>query len=194
VELSPRLYHLLVRPPSWTKRYIHNVINRHFHLQNKIVLDFGSGVGSNCPLVSPDKYIGLEPCPKRVGFASQMYPEYQFYRFEGGDLPTPNLYFDYILVVAVLHHISSSDLYEYIQEFRRILKPDGKVLILEPCLSDESSARNWFMKNFDKGKYIRNEKAYLDMFHHHHFETEVLSRFRKIFLYNELFFAAKPKY
>ena len=127
MELSPRLYHWLVRPQWLTKRYIHDVINDHFDLRNKAVLDFGSGVGSNCRLVAPDKYIGLERCPKRVRFSSRMYPEYRFYRFEGGELPAPSMYFDCILVVAVLHHISSPELCEYMQEFRRILKPDGKV-------------------------------------------------------------------
>ncbi len=194
MELSPRLYHWLVRPPSWTKRYIHNVINRHFDLGNKVVLDFGSGVGSNCLLSAPDKYMGLERCPRRVSFASRMYPEYRFYRFEGGELPAPSMFFDYILIVAVLHHISTPEVYEYIQEFRRVLKPSGKVLVMEPCLSEKSQVENWFMKNFDRGQYLHNKQGYLEMFHNHRFETDVLSCFRKLFLYNEMFFAAKPKY
>ncbi|WAH37548.1 class I SAM-dependent methyltransferase [Alicyclobacillus dauci] len=194
MELSPQLYHLLVRPPLWTKRYIHNVINRHFQLQNQIVMDFGSGVGSNCQLADPDKYIGLEICPKRVKFASQIYPQYRFVHFNGGALPTPTEYVDCILIVAVLHHISSREVSEYIREFRRILKPDGKILVMEPCLREQSRASNWCMKNLDKGKYIRDEQGYLDMFHSHRFETNVLRRFRKLVLYNELFFAARPKY
>ena len=49
------------------------------------------------------------------------------------------------------------------------------------------------MKRFDKGQYIRNEQDYLEIFQKNRFETDVLSRFRKLFLYHELFFTAKPK-
>ena len=193
MELTPRLYQYLVRPSWWTKRYIHDTIQRYFTLHNKAVLDFGSGVGSNCCLVTPETYVGIDICPERVRFASRMYPEYRFYHFEGGRLPTPSMYFDYILVVAVLHHIPTLELCEHIKEFRRTLKPDGIIVIMEPCLSETSLVTNWFMKNFDKGQYIRNEQEYLELFHSHRFETDVLSRFRKLFLYNELFFIAKPK-
>lgn len=122
-----------------------------------------------------------------------MYPGYRFCYLDDVELPAPSMYFDYILVVAVLHHISSQELCEYIKEFRRILKPDGKVVIMEPCLFEKFKSTNWFMKSFDKGQYIRNEQGYLEIFQNQRFETDVLSRFRKLSLYNELFFTAKPK-
>lgn len=43
-ELSPRLYQRLVRPPGFTKRYVHDVIREYYSFGNQVVLDFGAGL------------------------------------------------------------------------------------------------------------------------------------------------------
>jgi SAM-dependent methyltransferase len=192
MELSPRLYHWLVRPPWLTRRYIHDVIRNHFDFQNKTVLDFGAGVGSNCRLFCPDRYLGVEPCQQRVKLALRMNPGYCFSRLEGNWLPAPSETFDYILVVAVLHHLSSPQLRNYVTEFRRVLKRGGQMIVMEPCLSKHADLRNWVMIRIDRGKYIRSEEEYQRVFADSGYETKVLRRFRKLLLYNELFFTATP--
>lgn len=150
-------------------------------------------MGSNCCLADSDNYVGFEYCPKRVRFATKLHTEYRFCKLVDGELPVPSAYFDYILVIAVLHHVSSSQLCKYVTEFRRTLKPGGTVIVMEPCLSKQSRMTNWFMRSLDRGQYLRDEPGYLEIFHRQGFETEVLSRFRKVLLYKELFFAATPK-
>jgi cyclopropane fatty-acyl-phospholipid synthase-like methyltransferase len=46
MPLSPRLYHSFIRPKWFTQKYIHDHITEHFQLENKKVLDFGSGTGA----------------------------------------------------------------------------------------------------------------------------------------------------
>ena len=48
---------------------------------------------------------------------------------------------------------------------------------------------NWY----DDGDYIRKEEDYLQLFHTGGFDCQVLHKFTKCFLYNEMFFRAKPQ-
>ncbi|MGG1576143.1 class I SAM-dependent methyltransferase, partial [Fictibacillus sp. NRS-1165] len=185
-----RVYHALVRPKLITKIYIEKNIQRHFDFSNKTVLDFGSGTGANCTLFSPDHYFGLDPDHGRIDFAKRMYSPYRFQAFSGNKLPAKDSSFDVILIIAVLHHISPEAIRDYVTEFKRILKPDGRIIIIEPCFFKKSPVSNWFMQWYDAGNYIRREEDYLNYFAKANFKCNVLKRFKKCLLYNELYFTA----
>lgn len=140
----------------------------------------------------PSNYMGIDPDAKRIDFAKRLYPNHTFHVLNSKDLPVEDNSVDYILVVAVLHHISSEEISSYMKEFQRILKANGTIIVMEPCLCKKNPLCNWFMNWYDKGDYIRNENGYLELFQDHDYDCTVLKRFRKGFLYNELFFSAKP--
>ena len=79
------------------------------------------------------------------------------------------------------------------KEFKRILKPDGTIIVMEPCICKNKPVSNWFMNLYDNGNYIRNEVGYLQLFRDNGYHTQVIDRFRKCFLYLELFFSASLK-
>ncbi|MGM1050686.1 MAG: class I SAM-dependent methyltransferase [Bacillota bacterium] len=193
MPLSPRMYHWFVRPKWFTNKYIHEHIKNHFHLDNKTVLDFGSGTGANCSIFKPGLYLGIEPDGKRVGLAKQLYPEHNFMTFKENRIPAQNDSIDYIFIIAVLHHIDDKQIKEYLLEFERILKPGGKVIVMEPYLCNQKKWNNRFMNWYDDGEYIRNENSYLDLFQSAQYECQVLKKFTKCYLYNELFFFATKK-
>ncbi|WP_374709295.1 class I SAM-dependent methyltransferase [Desmospora profundinema] len=163
----------------------------HFSVQGKRILDFGSGTGANCPIFSSERYIGIDPDQRRIAYAKKLYPEYTFYILQSERFPCNDKSLDYILIVAVLHHISSEEIHCYMEEFKRILKPTGTIIVIEPCLFADKPFSNRIMSWFDRGEYIRNETDYLHLFQQHHFDCQVLKRFRKC-LYHELFFCARP--
>ena len=92
----------------------------------------------------------------------------------------------------MLHHISSDDFSPYLYEFQRILKPNGKIIVLEPCRLKRSFFTNSLMKLCDNGSYVRDYESYSKMFELKDFKTEFLIEFRKI-LYNEVLFMATPQ-
>lgn len=192
MHLSPYLYHRLIRPNWFTKKYIHNHIKNHFNIDNKVVLDFGSGTGANCNMFAPAHYLGIDPDAKRIHFSKKLYPEYTFLVFDTVRIPIHNQMVDYILIVAVLHHISSEQLSGYLNEFQRVLKPQGKIIIIEPYVSIENKFRNWFMNRYDNGEFIRSENDYLSLFAKHRYECQVIKKFKKGLFYNEIFFSAAP--
>ncbi|GAA0328130.1 hypothetical protein GCM10008967_18260 [Bacillus carboniphilus] len=192
-EFFPRLYHNLVRPKWFTDLYIHQNLKLAFDFNDKTVLDFGSGTGANCSLFSPGNYMGLEPDQKRVIFSKKSYPDYHFHVLKEQTLPLEDQSIDYILIVSVLHHISSEELIKYAKEFKRVLRQGGKIVAIEPYLCKSNPICNWLMKWLDQGKFIREENGYLNIFYENGYECNVLKRFRKCFVYNELFFSAGLK-
>lgn len=194
ISFSPRLYHWFVRPQWITKKYIHNHVHSHFKFEGQTVLDFGSGTGANCSMFHPSYYVGIDPDAKRIEYAKQLYPDHKFQVLESKRFPFANESVDYILIIAVLHHISSDDISSYMKEFQRILKSNGTIIVMEPCLCKEKPLCNRFMKWYDKGDYIRNEEEYIQLFGDLNYDCKVIKRFRKCFLYNELFFSVKPRF
>lgn len=189
-EFFPQVYHSLVRQKWFTEKYIHHKLKEVFEFKNKSVLDFGSGTGANCTLFSPDTYMGVEPDHKRVLFSKKQYPDYVFHVLQENSLPAEDNSLDYILIISVLHHISCADIRQYMNEFVRVLKPDGKVIAIEPCVDKHKPLCNLMMNWLDRGKFIRDEKGYLDFFQDKGYKCDVLKRFRKCLVYNELFFSA----
>jgi SAM-dependent methyltransferase len=191
MPLSPRLYDWFVRPKWLTKKYIHDHIMADFPLMNKDVLDFGCGTGANCGMFDPDRYLGIEPCSKRVSYAKRLYPNHRFQVFDEKEIPVPDHSLDYVFSIAVLHHIPDELINHYLQEFERVLKPDGTVIVMEPCLCENKPFNNRFMNWYDDGEYIREEEHYLRLFHDRQFECTVIKKFTKCFVYNEIFFKAE---
>ena len=189
MELSPRLYHWFVRPNFLNNLYIKRVLGRYFNFSNKNILDFGSGIGSASSLCSKAHYTGVDPDSRRIAYARCLNPGYNFQVLDGTNLPLDNNSVDYILTLSVLHHIASEDLAPYLSEFQRILKPYGKVVVLEPCLLKKSYFYNSVMKLCDKGSFIRDYDSYIKMFELKDFKTEFLIEFKNV-LYNEVLFTA----
>lgn len=194
MELSPKMYHWFVRPKWFTSRYNNTLksLLKDFDFYNKKVLDFGCGVGSSSSIFNPRNYIGVDCDAKRISYARRLYTDYRFEIAIDNNLFFSDKSIDFILIMAVLHHISPQETSTYIKEFSRVIKPNGKILVIEPCNFKKTPITNWYMNCFDKGKYISNEEDYQNMFNNHSYETQTLKRFKKC-LYNELFFIATPK-
>ncbi|WP_285229638.1 class I SAM-dependent methyltransferase [Paenibacillus albidus] len=191
--LSPRFYHLFVRPQWFTNKYIHERIKSRFSLENKSVLDFGCGTGANCSICDAEHYYGIDPDAKRVQFAKQLHPKHTFMVFDEKHIPIPDQTVDLILIIAVLHHIPNEQITEYLSEFSRVMKPEGKMIVIEPYLSPRHKINNWFMNQYDHGEFIRSEDEYLQLFKRQQYEYQVIKKFRKGLLYNEIFFTAALK-
>lgn len=189
---SPWIYHRFVRIPWFTKKYIHDQLNSNFHFYGKNALDFGSGTGANCTIFSPNQYVGIDPDAGRIQYAKRAYPEHSFHVLQNSTLPISDQSMDYILIVAVLHHIPTDEIKSYIKEFQRVLKKNGSIIVIEPYLNTKNRFCNFMMNMLDKGSYIRYEEDYLKMFQESGFRCEVKKRFRKCLVYNELFFSVQP--
>ncbi|MDD4984062.1 MAG: class I SAM-dependent methyltransferase [Candidatus ainarchaeum sp.] len=191
MHLNPFFYEKLVRPKFLTSA-LKKTVEKEFILDNKSVLDFGCGTGSNAKLFDPTKYLGFDVDSGRIALAKKLYPGYKFKVLKTDSLSSEKKQFDIIFISATIHHISDSLFKKYLKDFKKVLKPKGRIIIIEPVFCKETRFNNWIMTLFDDGKYIRYEKQYLDLFGKD-FSVVVHKRFKKCIVYNEIFFSASKK-
>ncbi|MBS4534898.1 class I SAM-dependent methyltransferase [Clostridium sp. D2Q-14] len=192
MELEPKLYHYFVRPKWFSKFFYNRLFNNSIDFINKKILDFGCGIGSISCIFQPEMYIGFDCDDKRIEYAKKLYPNYKFMTIKENKFPISKNSIDYIIISSVLHHIPTNTLINYLEEFKRILNSNGSLIIAEPCFYEKNSLSNKFMSTFDKGKYIRNEKDYLNIFKDADYNTKVIERYNQLFFYNKIIFLASP--
>lgn len=99
--------------------------------ENSKILDVGCGNGKYLNIRPDCKYYACDISEKLIEIAKKKNPSTQFCQIEcASKLPYPNGSFDAVICVAVLHHIKSRSARERaIMELRRVVKPDGMVLV-----------------------------------------------------------------
>lgn len=141
-----------------------NIINKNFD-RNKLILDFGCGAGQFSTLFNSSKYYGVDTNKKYIKFCKfnrkgnffliKNYPPYKFNKE----------YFDQILVSAVIHHINNNKLISISKELNKILKNNGKLMIIDHFT--KKNQKNIFCKfliELDRGKYFRNPNEVINLF------------------------------
>jgi SAM-dependent methyltransferase len=148
MDISSEFYETNCQKFSDTRFCLWDVV-RDFgnHFSNEsYVLDAGCGNGKNiryfkdkCNMVGIDKSHGLvNICKER---------DYQVNQGSIEDIHYPDEVFDFVMCVAVIHHLDTEELrVQSICEMVRILKPGGKLLVTAWAYeSDEYSKRKKFV-------------------------------------------------
>lgn len=112
------------------------------------VLEVGMGSGINLALYNPDNIDfvwGLEPSlgmrKKAQRNLDKSPVEVKWLDLPGEQIPLDDNSVDTVLLTYTLCTIP--DWQRALQQMRRVLKPDGKLLFCEHGLADESSVQNW---------------------------------------------------
>jgi ubiquinone/menaquinone biosynthesis C-methylase UbiE len=96
------------------------------------ILDLGCGNGRLYETLKEKKvdYIGVDFSEKLIEIAKRRFPETKFQAADAINLPFPNNFFDKIYSTAVLHHIPSEEFrLQFLKEARRVLKPEGLLIL-----------------------------------------------------------------
>ncbi|WP_458413332.1 class I SAM-dependent methyltransferase [Schinkia sp. CFF1] len=98
------------------------------------VLEIGGGTGINFPLYKKcEEVTTIEPNPLMIEKAlirqQQASVPIQIIKNKAEHLPFPNCHFDTIVITLVLCSVDNME--QVIQECKRVLKPGGKLLVLE---------------------------------------------------------------
>ena len=190
MELLPAAYSFFVRPKWFTKHFISSRLQTAFDFSERFVLEFGCGIGSNSCMFDPGNYLGVDIDVRRIRYAASRFPDYRFHDVDGPQIPIPDSSADVILIVSVLHHIPTDQIGRYLCEFRRVLRPCGEIVVLEPCLYQRSCLCNLMMKCLDRGKYLLDEYSYISLFEQNGFSARVINRFSQLMFYRKLLFKA----
>lgn len=106
---------------------------------NEKVLDFGCGTGTlaimikesveNCDMYAVD--VDLEVLEIAERKAEEKKIDINFIKYDGEHLPYETEYFDKIVTSLVLHHLTSEEKYNALNELQRVLKNGGELHILD---------------------------------------------------------------
>lgn len=105
-------------------------------LADRLVLEIGCGDGRITSLLSAHtkKLVAIDPDPELIGQARTEMPGVDFRLAKGEDLPFSDNSFDLVLFTLSLHHQDSS---AALGEATRVLKRDGRILVVEPAEDGE---------------------------------------------------------
>lgn len=96
------------------------------------VLDLGCGNGRLFKLFENKniEYFGIDVSEKMIEIAKKNYPQGKFLVADVLNLPFPQNYFNEVFAIALLHHIPSESLrLQSLSEIKRVLKPEGLLII-----------------------------------------------------------------
>ena len=142
---------------------------------SKRVLDIGSGIGSyhSWQLVKHGfEVVATELCPEFL-FSINYFTEDMFFErviSDGYVLPFRNNSFDIVFCKELIHHLDNPTM--FLNEIWRVLKPNGVIAIIEPCISE----RNKNKKNASGNR----SSELLDIMHHNYTFKEYITYLRKI--------------
>lgn len=99
--------------------------------KNDVILDVGAGTGWVADRVASlcDETYALEPNENRLDFLTTKHPQVKAFSATAQSIPFPEKYFDKLYCVFAFHHFTDQE--DSLEEFHRILKPGGLLLIQE---------------------------------------------------------------
>lgn len=130
--MSVNLHHykeMLAQP--WGKIQYEITFAQLAHLKQQTILDFGAGFGLVSQFLSQHNHVtAIEPDANML----YAYPEQTFEKIHGSLealKALPSQHFDVICCHNVLEYIAPSERSSYLQEFSRLLKPQGRLSIIK---------------------------------------------------------------
>ena len=114
------------------------------------VLEIGIGSGLNLDFYDFDKVdsvIGIDPALPSIAMARErtikkgVNDKFSFMALSAESLPLKDNYFDSVVIAYSLCTIPNPE--AALQEIKRVLKPEGRLLFMEHGLAPESSTQNW---------------------------------------------------
>jgi ubiquinone/menaquinone biosynthesis C-methylase UbiE len=115
---------------------IYEKIVQYADLKNKEILEVGCGDGRISSLLAGDSelLVAIDPDIDRIEHAKANISGVDFKIGSGEKLDFPDNCFDLVIFTLSLHHQNSK---KAIAEAARVLKADGKILVIEPVVDGE---------------------------------------------------------
>jgi SAM-dependent methyltransferase len=148
------------------------------------VVDLGCGTGASLrPMPKGVSYVGVDINPHYIEAARAQLAGRG--TFLCADLATANLSqfppFDLAILAGVLHHLNDAEAGAVLELVRRIVKPGGRLVTMDPCYVPGQHAIAKFMLDHDRGRHIRNADDYRRLFESQGVpETRVFSEMLRI--------------
>lgn len=128
------------------------------------VLDLGCGTGALAGEFAARRYLGVDADASYLRRAATRHPGRRFVAMDGCRLALRAGVVDVVVIGGVIHHLGDADAAAFLAEARRVLRPDGRLVLWE----DVPTRSAWnvvgrLVQRLDEGDHIRPEQHYLDL-------------------------------
>jgi len=138
------------------------VIKKYFFYNPEdSILDLGCGSGEFSVFFQKENYVGIDIDATNIEFARKQFAK-NFIVADAKKLPFDNSTFSKILVSGVFHHMSTDDCLSVFSEMKRVLKPEGSVLVMEDTQSKYLLTS--LIQKIDQGNFIRSHEDWSNLF------------------------------
>lgn len=129
------------------------------------LLDVPCGSGVLFNICSPCEYYGVDVDEARVVEAANLYPSGKFSKGDASRLEFPESNFDIILAAGLFHHVDDDLAAKIVDEFHRVLKPEGRVVVFEAIWPrNPLNVAGLLARKMDQGDYVRHPEEYMPFF------------------------------
>jgi 2-polyprenyl-3-methyl-5-hydroxy-6-metoxy-1,4-benzoquinol methylase len=159
-------------------KFVENVLSTELVTRGLKILDIGAGEGSTSKILSKNNFVfSLEPKFERIK-KNEKTNSLQPVIAEGLKLPFQSSSFDLIILQDVIEHLNINK--EFVDDLNHLLKKNGIIYLSTPnrlsiiniisdphwgmpflSLFNRSQIKKYFLKNFRKSDYNRNDIAEL---------------------------------
>jgi SAM-dependent methyltransferase len=115
-------------------------------------LEIGCGYGRITPWIAEHsrEHHAVEPEPKLLKVATELYPSVKFRKGIVQKLPYPDNYFDLIVVFSVLHHLPPDKFSEAARDMKRVAKRTATIFLHERVVGKEGDAQRSWIHDYGK--------------------------------------------
>jgi SAM-dependent methyltransferase len=153
-------YQSLIGAPGCHARFISEMV---LPLRGERILDLGCGVGAGIRFLPKEiSYVGIDVNAPYIETARDKYGErYTFICADVSSVDPQSLgSFDRAFSFGVLHHLSDAVAARAVDLIRRVVRPGGMFVTIDPCYASGQSAIAKFLIDNDRGKYVRDQAGF----------------------------------
>lgn len=138
------------------------------------LLDIPCGTGSLRDICNPSNYVGADLNPERIYSFREKIAGETLLVADSSKTPFVSKSFDRILVSGLFHHLDDAMSIETLNEFHRILCPEGKIVVFEAIWpKSHFNILGQFARKMDDGKFVRHPEEYSSLFGQYFRVTDV---------------------
>ena len=157
------VFQRLVGAPGSKRRFIEEFVRVG---DGDRVLDIGCGTGALRTYMPPGvSYVGVDVSERYVAAARRRFgPRDRFVCSDiAGFRPAAGDHFDVAVAYGVFHHLDDAHARTAFALVREALKPDGRLVIAEPCFVRGQGRVESYLMEHDRGKFVRTENEYVGL-------------------------------
>ena len=162
-----------------TEKAKRKIVEQYLNIKNnQKILDIGCGTGVLLNYIKSNvKYVGYDINENYINLAKIKYKDKgEFYCISVNESNIYGNEFDCVVAIGILHHLDDNESEELIKSAKKHLKPDGYLLMVEPCWFNSQNKIEKFIMSQDRGQNIRTQAQYLELLNKYFNKTEAVLR------------------